>query len=62
MKERKRRRKKSVCKKKAASRLKKREVRKTHQNYRAHEDDVGEEVAGLREPRCFKLKLTGVRP
>lgn len=34
----------------------------THQNHRAHEGDIGEEIARLREARSFELKLTGVRP
>ena len=34
----------------------------THQNHGAHEGDVDEEVARLREASGFKLKLTGVRP
>lgn len=37
-------------------------MRKTHQDYRAHEGDVGEEVARLGKASCFKLELTGVRP
>ena len=35
---------------------------RTHQDYRAHKGDVGEEVARLGEASCFKLELTGVRP
>jgi hypothetical protein len=37
-------------------------MRKTHQDYRAHKGDVGEEVARLGKAGCFELELTGVRP
>ena len=37
-------------------------VHATHHNHRAHEGDVGEEVAWLGEAARLKLKLTGIRP
>lgn len=39
-----------------------RSVHVTHHYHRAHEGDVGEEVAWLGETSGLKLKLTGIRP